>query len=73
VAADGDPVVVDGSAVERIDTAGLQLLVAFARRQKEAGRRLHWEAASPALLSGSARLGLNEALGLGALAREVKP
>ncbi len=46
VAASGDPVVVDGSAVERIDTAGLQLLVALARRQQQGGRRLEWKAAS---------------------------
>jgi ABC-type transporter Mla MlaB component len=73
VAANGDPVVIDGSAVERIDTVGLQLLVALARRQQEAGRKLTWEAASPAVLGGSARLGLNEVLGLGALALEVTP
>jgi phospholipid transport system transporter-binding protein len=64
VVATGDPVVVDGSAVERIDTAGLQLLVALARRQQQGGGRLEWKAASPELVKCGARLGLIEALGL---------
>jgi anti-anti-sigma regulatory factor len=66
VAAGGDPVVVDGSGVERVDTAGLQLLVALARRQRQAGRRLEWKAASPELRKCGERLGLVEALGLSA-------
>ena len=66
IAASGNPLVVDGSAVERIDTAGLQLLVALARRQQQAGRALQWQAASPALRSCTARLGLSAALGLAA-------
>jgi phospholipid transport system transporter-binding protein len=64
VAANGDPVVVDGSAVERVDTAGLQLLVALARRQQHSGRRLEWKAASAELLKCGERLGLLEALAL---------
>jgi phospholipid transport system transporter-binding protein len=64
VAARGDPLVVDGAAVQRIDTAGLQLLAALARRQQSAGRRLEWKAASDELRQCSARLGLDEALGL---------
>jgi phospholipid transport system transporter-binding protein len=66
VAASGDPVVVDGSAVERVDTAGLQLLVALVRRQQLSGRRLEWKAASPELVKCGERLGLLEALGLAA-------
>jgi ABC-type transporter Mla MlaB component len=73
VAADGDPVVVDGSAVERIDTAGLQLLVALARRQRDAGRGLSWQSASPELLRCGRRLGLIDALGLSALADGGSP
>ena len=64
VVATGDPVVVDGSAVERVDTAGLQLLVALVRRQQQSGRRIEWKAASPELLKCGERLGLLEALGL---------
>jgi phospholipid transport system transporter-binding protein len=65
VAANGDPVVVDGSAVERVDTAGLQLLVALAQRQQQSGRRLEWKAASPEIIKCGERLGLIGALGLG--------
>lgn len=64
LAAHGDPVVVDGSAVQRIDTSGLQLLVALARRQQQAGRRLEWKAASAELRRCGERLGLIAALGL---------
>lgn len=66
VAATGDPVVVDGSAVERIDTAGLQLLVALARRQQQTGRRLEWKATSPEIIKCGERLGLIAALGIAA-------
>jgi phospholipid transport system transporter-binding protein len=71
VVATGDPVVVDGSAVERIDTAGLQLLVALAHRQRQAGGRLEWKAVSPELVKCGARLGLIEALGLPAAAGDT--
>lgn len=64
VAANGNPVVVNAGDVQRIDTAGLQLLVALAQRQKAAGRALEWKAASPELRQCSARLGLDEVLGL---------
>ncbi len=73
VAASGDPVVVDGGDVERVDTAGLQLLVALVRRQQRAGRRLSWKAASPTLLKCGDRLGLTEALGLSSLPRGEEP
>lgn len=65
VAARGNPVVVDASGVRRIDTSGLQLLVALALREQAAGRRLEWKAASDELRKCSRRLGLDEALGLG--------
>ncbi len=72
VAATGDPLVIDGGAVQRIDTAGLQLLVALARRQHAAGGRLEWKAASPELLQGSRQLGLVDALGLASIAGTVE-
>jgi anti-anti-sigma regulatory factor len=64
LAASGNPLVVDGGGVERIDTAGLQLLVALVRRQQQAGRRLEWCAASPELRKCGERLGLIAVLGL---------
>ena len=57
-------VLLDGSAVENIDTAGLQMLVAFAKHYASRGRRLQWLAASPELLRGSRLLGLDGVLGL---------
>jgi ABC-type transporter Mla MlaB component len=73
VAANGNPVVVDGSGVERIDTAGLQLLVALARSQQQKGRRLEWKAASPELMKCGERLGLVDALGLAAAGNGAMP
>jgi anti-anti-sigma regulatory factor len=67
VAARGDPLLVDGGSVERIDTAGLQLLVALARRQQLSGGRLEWKAVSPELRKGGERLGLTAELGLPAI------
>ncbi len=64
VTGNGKHTVVDGAQVERIDTAGLQLLVAFARQQSEAGRPLRWQGASEILVSSCHRLGLGEVLGL---------
>jgi len=57
-------VLLDGSAVEHIDTAGLQMLVAFAKHYSARGQRMQWTAASPELLRGSRLLGLADALGL---------
>src|SRR5579871_921325 len=51
---------IDGSAVERIDTAGVQLLAAVVR----AGASLNWRAASPALVHAATILGLASWLGL---------
>ena len=56
-------VLVDGSAVERIDTAGLQMLVSFAKHQASRGKPVRWTAASAELTRGSQLLGLNDLLG----------
>jgi len=64
-------VLLDGSAVERIDTAGLQMLVAFAKHHAVSGRRMQWTAASQELQRGSRMLGLDEALGLSPSPPEV--
>ena len=58
---------IDGSAVERIDTAGLQMLVAFAKYHAARGRDIQWTAASPELLRSSRLLGLVDTLGLAAV------
>jgi phospholipid transport system transporter-binding protein len=69
--ADPRGAILDGSAVQRIDTAGLQLLVAFAQRQARAGRPLSWAAASPVLCEAGRRLGLAAVLSLPATQEAV--
>lgn len=59
-----DSVIVAAGAVTRIDTAALQLLVAFTRRETAAGRRVIWLDPSADFVSASARLGLTGILGL---------
>lgn len=55
---------VDGSAVERVDTAGLQLLVAFVQHHTSQGRVVSWTRASEVLSRSAARLGLTASLNL---------
>jgi anti-anti-sigma regulatory factor len=57
-------VVVDGSAVERIDTAGLQMLLSFVKHQAGRGKRVQWTGASPDLVRGSQLLGIAGLLAL---------
>jgi anti-anti-sigma regulatory factor len=54
----------DGSAVESIDTACLQVLAAYAREAAEARRPLAWAGVSPALAGHARRLGLGNLLAL---------
>ncbi len=61
-------VIVEGGAVTRIDAAALQLLAAFARRERAAGRQVEWQSASDDLNKASAMLGLSEVLQLPASA-----
>jgi anti-anti-sigma regulatory factor len=63
VAAGGD-VELHAAAVERIDTANLQLLCATARDLRALGRTLRVTEPSPPLLLAARRLGLTVALGL---------
>ena len=58
------PLTVDVSALERIDTAGLQLLAAFVRDRRVAGRALAWRGRAPALEAAAALLGLHGMLEL---------
>ena len=54
----------DGTAVERIDTAALQLLAAFVRDRRLAGAALQWQSASPAVHSAARLLGMETMLAL---------
>lgn len=54
----------DGSLVERIDTAALQLLAVFRREAAARGVAVAWQGASDVLRDGAARLGLAQTLEL---------
>ena len=55
---------IDAGRVEKIDTAGLQLLVAFSRQLHESHRALAWKAVAPELARAAAQIGLADTLGL---------
>jgi anti-anti-sigma regulatory factor len=61
-------VVVDGSQVERIDTAGVQLLVAFAKGLETAGKSLQWSGTSDLLVRSCRTLGVDGLLRIPAAA-----
>lgn len=63
---DSGPVLIDGGGVERVDTATLQLLVAFIRDVRADGRSVDWKECSAALRRAASALGLESALALAA-------
>jgi ABC-type transporter Mla MlaB component len=61
---DGLPVEIDVSEVARIDTAGLQLLLAFVLDMRRNGRSAKCVAASAPVLQGARLAGISDFLGL---------
>jgi ABC-type transporter Mla MlaB component len=57
-------IVLDGGAVDRVDTAALQLLVVFQREAKQRERQVQWAEVSAPLHDAASQLGLTEALAL---------
>jgi ABC-type transporter Mla MlaB component len=57
-------VTMDVTALQRIDTAGLQLLAAFVRDRRTAGRTVLWRGHAAALQAAAGLLGLNSMLEL---------
>jgi len=57
-------VLMDVTALQRIDTAALQLLAAFVRDRRTAGLAVEWRGPAPALQTAAALLGLNDMLEL---------
>ena len=55
---------IDGSAVDRIDTAALQLLAVFVRDLRAEARAVEWVGCSVGLQKAANGLGLSVALGL---------
>lgn len=58
------PVRLDATAMERVDTTTLQLLVAFIHELRAASRPVEWVARSEALERAAQAVGLRAALGL---------
>lgn len=52
------PVTLDVTAMQRVDTAGLQLLAAFVRDRRIAGRSVEWRGQAPALQAAASLLGV---------------
>jgi anti-anti-sigma regulatory factor len=60
----GGAVHLDGGGVRSVDTAGIQLLVAFSREAEMRNVEIMWRGASEVLLQSAAGLGLSALLGL---------
>lgn len=58
----GRALAIEAAAIEQLDGAGLQLLLAFHRAATEAGRAPDWREPSPRLRDAAALLGLDGAL-----------
>ncbi|HUA81531.1 MAG TPA: STAS domain-containing protein [Dyella sp.] len=57
-------IVLDGTAVDRVDTAALQLLVAFQHEAQKRTRQVNWVGASVPLHDAATQLGLAQVLAL---------
>jgi ABC-type transporter Mla MlaB component len=58
------PVTLDVAALQRIDTAGLQVITAFVRERAGAGRTVEWQGTAPVLATAAQLLGLTSLLKL---------
>lgn len=67
----GRPVRLDTAKLSRIDTAALQLLVAFVREMRANGFDVAWRQPGAALYEAAQLLGLGEALALPAVGMEA--
>ena len=58
------PVTLDITGLQRIDTAGLQVITAFVRERTGHGRPVEWQGAAPVLTTAARLLGLTSLLRL---------
>lgn len=56
------PYVLDGADLLRLDTAAIQLLVAFIHKLESQNKEMEWQNPSPALIKTAEQLGLKTAL-----------
>ena len=61
-AAAEDIIIVDSAAVEKVDTAGIQLLLAFQLQAENFGQQVEWKTPSEALTKAAENLGLADKL-----------
>jgi phospholipid transport system transporter-binding protein len=61
---EAEAVTLDIGAVQRVDTAGLQLIATFVRERESQGRQVHWRGEAPALATAAKLLGLSAILKL---------
>jgi ABC-type transporter Mla MlaB component len=61
---DSNVVTLDIGAVQRIDTAGLQVIATFVRERESQGRQVQWRGDAPALAAAAKLLGLSSILKL---------
>lgn len=57
-------VTLDIGSVQRIDTAGLQVITTFVRERESLGRQVEWLGAAPSLVAAAKLLGLSSLLKL---------
>lgn len=69
LASDAGEYTLDASEVTRIDTAGIQLLLAFVRELEHQARAVHWHEPSPVILNAAHTLAVSQAMGLPAPAK----
>jgi ABC-type transporter Mla MlaB component len=61
---DSNAVTLDIGAVQRVDTAGLQVIATFIRERESQGRQVQWRGNAPALAAAAKLLGLSSILKL---------
>ena len=61
---DSGVVTLDIGTVQRIDTAGLQVIATFVRERESHGRQVEWRGTAPALTAAAKLLGLSSLLKL---------
>jgi phospholipid transport system transporter-binding protein len=61
---DASQIALDGSKVDRVDTAALQLLVVYQRELEKRGHAMQWAGVSAPLYDAASQLGLAQTLAL---------
>ena len=59
-----DDVTIDVSSLQKIDTAGIQLLTAIVQHVESRGKKVIWSELSPAFINAATLLGLQDTLGM---------